>query len=157
MELAPQQPAMNHPMILSFKPGFRINTIDCIFIIIGIMLAWVASEIALELSIISILPFTAFFMFCNVFRIRRIPELVWALLFILNTFMWHLLQMNIGYYVLINLLTFVVTIAIEMRHPSYHGVLWKIINPNLMVWFSKNMKSTQQGDAPEPLTRPDDL
>jgi hypothetical protein len=39
-------------------------------------------------------------------------------------------------------------IGLEMRKPSYHGVMWKMINPNLETWFRERV-TAQPGGEPE--------
>jgi O-antigen ligase len=77
-----------------------------------------------------------FFLFCNVLRMSRALELMWAGLFIVLA----------GFTILTGSPTWVVTLAVsfvatvilaivEMRKPSYHGVFWKRINPGLPNWW----------------------
>ena len=80
------------------------------------------------------IPFVVvhFFLFCNVFRIRRQPELIWAGLLVIVTAAWiqsgHLSILGIcGTQV-------PVTIAIignELRSPTYHGIFSRRINPTI--------------------------
>ena len=135
-----------------FKPGFRINSVDVIFLLLGIIMSLCVSMIGIEYSILFILPFIAFFLFCNVFRIRRKPELIWAFIYTITSIIWFVLQSNFAYYIANTIIWLVVVITWEIKQPGYHGVLWEKINPNLQIWFDNNMKSAQHGDAPEPAT-----
>ena len=73
-----------------------------------------------------------FFLFCNVFRIVRRRELIWAGLLILNVGVWawfdHLTWPSI---LLTQLPITVGLIVADMRAPGYHGVLAKRLNPRL--------------------------
>ncbi|ERT08564.1 hypothetical protein M595_1436 [Lyngbya aestuarii BL J] len=39
----------------------------------------------------------------------------------------------------IGLLIGIVIIVIECQRPSYYGIMWKKINPNLEQWFKDNV------------------
>ncbi len=73
-----------------------------------------------------------FFLFCNVFRIRRSLELWWAAIFVINT-AWWLAQgqtdwlPTMGYQAPVTL----VVIIIEMYSPWYHGIGARRINRRL--------------------------
>ena len=59
-----------------------------------------------------------FFLFCNVFRIRRPPELVWAFAFLLNCGLWALWGDASVYGICASqLLVSLCVIAIEVREP----------------------------------------
>jgi len=98
-------------------------------------------------ALIATTPVVQFFLFCNVFRIRRIPELVWSGSYIIMAAMgyWNgyepLLIMacglSIGGYIVI----------LETRHPSYHGVFWRRLNPDLESWFCRG-KDFQSAEIP---------
>lgn len=64
-----------------------------------------------------------FFLFCNVFRVRRNLELIWAGVFVVNFAAWAITGSFSWWPVL--LVQTPVTIAcivIEMRSPNYHGI-----------------------------------
>jgi hypothetical protein len=83
-----------------------------------------------------------FFLFCNVFRLARPPELVWAGIFVAcaaatiaaDTPGWLITTC-------VSLLTTATVIALEMRKPSYHGVGWERLNPHLPAWWEKQQDS----------------
>ena len=86
------------------------------------------------------IPFVVvhFFLFCNVFRIRRKPELIWAGLFILVTAAWigsgHLSILGIcGTQVPVT----IAIIANELRVPTYHGIFSRHINPRIDEYTSR--------------------
>ena len=122
-----------------FSPGFRLSKTDVLVLLIAaISSAAVGStDIGVDRVIAFVIAFVVchFFLFCNVFRISRPLELVWAGVFLVlgvctiffSTPAWPATF----------LLAFVVTIIvvlIEMRKPSYHGILWQRINPRLRDW-----------------------
>ncbi|HEY2415450.1 MAG TPA: hypothetical protein VGI40_24620 [Pirellulaceae bacterium] len=77
-----------------------------------------------------------FFVFCNVFRVARPLELAWSGVFVVLTYGTVMFDrpnwvVTIG----CSLLATVVIIGLEMRKPSYHGVLWRRINPGLRQWW----------------------
>ena len=81
-----------------------------------------------------IVPFVTghFFLFCNVFRVRRSYELLWAICFILNVIYW-LLQLDAGWNgpLLVQAPVTVTVIAAEMFSLRYHGIFAASINPRL--------------------------
>jgi hypothetical protein len=77
-----------------------------------------------------------FFLFCNVFRISRMPELVWAAVFTVLTM--GTLAVNFPGWtgtVSLSVLLAVLLIFQEMKRSSYHGVAWRRINPGLPAWW----------------------
>jgi hypothetical protein len=121
-----------------FQPGFRFSMLDGSVIIIAAVAAVALWPTAGWISSIIAFVVTHFFLFWNVFRVARPLELAWSGLFIVLTYCtirfgqpaW---PVNIA----ISLLATVVVIALTMCRPSYHGVLWKAINPNLREWWAK--------------------
>jgi hypothetical protein len=80
-----------------------------------------------------------FFLFCNVFRISRPPELIWAVVLILlcifriytGIISWQLVFLS-------SLFSSAILITREVQRPDYHGVGWKRFNPNLENWWNAN-------------------
>ena len=122
-----------------FNPGFRLSTIDVVVLLCGISGSFFLSSISTEISFIIAFVVGHFFLFCNVFRISRVPELVWA-----GTFT-GLTYCTITYStpawaisILISLAVTTANIILEMRKPSYHGVFWERVNPQLKQWMEGN-------------------
>jgi hypothetical protein len=77
-----------------------------------------------------------FFLFCNVFRVARALELIWAVFATVLTITaavtgfpgWTLTAICCG-------LATALVIVYEMKKTSYHGWGWKIINPELPAWW----------------------
>lgn len=125
---------------MQFNPGFRLSKIDIGVIIISLAAAGTLYEYSGPFSFIVLFVVAHFFLFCNVTRMSRIPELVWAGIFVLNASSSlkagvPSLEIAIG----ISLFSTIVLVALEVRKPSYHGMFWQKVNPNLEKWFeSKN-------------------
>jgi hypothetical protein len=123
-----------------FAPGFRISFSDVAVLIIGIFVSFLIGRRYWPLSMIVLVVLGHFFLFCNVFRLSRSLELAWAGAFLLflglkidSDFMsWEMTM------ALIICVTHIVVIC-EMKKPSYHGILWWRINPNLKDWWDSNL------------------
>ncbi len=119
-----------------FSPGFRMSIQDALVLIVGALGALVLSMRLWQAAVITGFAVGHFFLFCNVFRIERKPELHWAALFVslttINVFTgfpgW---PATFG----ISLGASAGLIIFEMRKPNYHGVGWKKINPGLSAWW----------------------
>jgi hypothetical protein len=73
-----------------------------------------------------------FFLFCNVFRIHRTKELVWAAICVVNVSTWAALDAFCWFGILaVQLPVTVAVIVLEMRGPWYHGVMARRINARL--------------------------
>jgi hypothetical protein len=76
-------------------------------------------------------------LFCNVFRVARPLELLWADVFVVlagATILWGVpgwWSTTLG-----SVCVAALAIAVEMRKPSYHGVGWQRINPDLRAWWN---------------------
>ena len=119
-----------------FAPGFRISVSDSIALFIGISGAIVAWMYEWWAGMIIGFVVGHFFLFCNVFRIARKPELFWASVFTVLSIA-TILSGKPGWIVTFTLsfAVAVVLICLEMRKPYYHGVGWRWINPGLPEWW----------------------
>jgi hypothetical protein len=125
---------------MQFQPGYRLNLMDVAFSLFIIVTAIGVWGLDWRIAIMCATAGFQFFLFCNVFRIRRVPELIWAAMYSVVSYLsitndwsmcaWAAIWISIGLGLIVN----------EMRHPGYHGVLWKRINPNLESWFSENVE-----------------
>ena len=119
-----------------FKPGFRLSILDIIVLIVGILGVWYFREISPEFSSVILFVVCHFFYFCNITRMSRIPELVWATCFVLiygAGVFYGMVTVNEAF--IISIIVTLVLTFLEIRKPSYHGIFWLKINPNLKVWF----------------------
>ena len=110
-------------------PGFRFSKTDAVAISVAIAftaLLWPAiSQLALLFPIV----LAHFFLFCNVFRIHRTSELVWAGAFVTNVAAWTLAGHFSWPAILLTqtpLTLFLIALAI--RSPRYHGIGYAILN-----------------------------
>lgn len=76
-----------------------------------------------------------YFLFCNVFRVSRIPELIWATVFVVLAGI-RLRTGNLEWWMIYSISGAVALLVIvaEMRKPSYHGLGWSRVNPALREW-----------------------
>jgi len=122
-----------------FKPGFRLSIFDIIILATGFSGAWYLKYVAIELSCILLFVVSHFFYFCNITRMSRMPELIWAVYFVILCgagVRYGIVTLNEAF--IISLTMTVILTILELRKPSYHGMFWSKINPNLKVWFASN-------------------
>jgi hypothetical protein len=73
-----------------------------------------------------------FFLFCNVFRVARKRELMWAVAFVLNVACWLVLdRLNWSNALCSQLPVTIGLIGWEMKAASYHGVFADRVNSRL--------------------------
>jgi hypothetical protein len=120
-----------------FQPGFRLSVIDCVVIVVGTIASTVLWLEVWWIGFVIAFVVTHFFLFCNIFRIARPLELIWSGIFV--TLTWCTVTLaNPSWVVTIvaSLLVTACVVALEMRKPSYHGILWQRINPGLPQWWA---------------------
>jgi len=121
-----------------FSPGFRFSLIDSIVLVAGSvasMALWPSLPIV---SVAIAVVVGHFFLFCNVFRIARLPELAWAGVFLLvmaDVILWQRLSIPLA--VVVVLFMTLLVIGLEMRKPSYHGIFWQAIKRDLTQWWAE--------------------
>ena len=123
----------------TFKPGFRLSLSDAAVLVVGaVVAAWLA-QIDWVWSFLVAFVVGHFFVFCNVIRMARQLELVWALQFLLLS-LSTLLVGSPSWLQTFSLAfaSTLVLIVMQLRKPSYHGVYWKRLNPNLPEWWKEN-------------------
>ena len=124
-----------------FSPGFRMSVRDALVLVAGAAGTAVLGARLWQAGMVVGISVGHFFLFCNVFRIERKPELHWAALFVslttINVFTgfpgW---PGTIG----ISLGASAGLILMEMQKPGYHGIGWKRINPDLPRWWDARPK-----------------
>jgi hypothetical protein len=122
-----------------FQPGFRVSTLDCVVIVMGAVASVYLWATAWWIGFVVAFVVAHFFVFCNIFRVARPLELAWGALFVSLAYCtvafgqppWPI---TIG----ASLAATVGVIILEMRKPSYHGILWQFINPRLPEWWATN-------------------
>lgn len=121
-----------------FLPGFRLSCFDILVLIFGT--GWSILLYGLENPLGMAVFFTVahFFLFCNVLRMRRLYELIWAALFLILASLSIAVNAPIWPGPIMIMLAVTAVLAIlQMREPSYHGIFWRHINPNLPRWWKE--------------------
>jgi len=123
-----------------FDPGFRFSTTDAVVLIVGAAAVACAATCSQDLAIFAAAAVAHFFVFCNVVRAARAPELAWAATFLACAFArtaWQLPWTPIA-----GTIAAATTLVIwsEVRRPSYHGVFWQRRNPELPSWWRKQRR-----------------
>lgn len=111
--------------------GFRFSKTDGLVLLIALVVCILLSLVSIFASVLIIFIVLHFFLFCNVFRIRRNFELIWSIIFIFQMVVNSFLIVVPWYSPL--LIQFVFTflfVFMEMKSPRYHGVFADRINPD---------------------------
>lgn len=66
------------------RRGFRFSVTDLIAIMVCAVVTWLLWPVLDKIALLFPITLGHFFLFCNVFRIRRSFELIWAAAFIVN-------------------------------------------------------------------------
>ncbi len=117
------------------KAGFRFSVVDgCAIALcgLGVWGLWDLLD-----TYVWILPFALghFFLFCNVFRVRRKYELMWAALFLTNFAAWFLIEFSWVGVLAVQAPITCLAIGGEMRSNRYHGIFSRKLNPDLDSWL----------------------
>jgi hypothetical protein len=120
----------------TFQPGFRLSPFDVAVLVAGAVASAYATTVDRWFGAAIAFVVLHFFLFCNVLRMSRRLELVWAGVFAalavaalsFNVLSWP------AVFAASAALTAIVA-AIELRRPSYHGVGWQKLNPRLPEWW----------------------
>lgn len=122
-----------------FNPGFRLSLTDIIVLIVGLSIcAYMYSASQLISYIVGCVVFH-FFIFCNIVRMSRIPELIWSVVFISIVWLSSSFEELSGLIaILIVFACTVLLVILEIMKPSYHGFMWQKLNPSLPQWFESN-------------------
>ena len=112
--------------------GFRFFVTDALVLALGVVGTGVL--LRQDLPVWWLVPCVVghFFLFCNVFRVRRSYELTWAVVFVINTG-WWLNQGAFGWNpsLLCQLPVTLIVLIAEVRSPRYHGIWAQRLNPKL--------------------------
>lgn len=110
---------------------FRFSATDAVVLVVGIAATIALWQYASEMSLLVPLVLVHFFLFCNVFRVARRYELVWAAVFVVNLLAWQAAgRFTWTGILLVQTPVTLGVIALEMRSGRYHGVGWRRINPD---------------------------
>lgn len=127
-----------------FKPGFRLSVTDVLVLVAGAVGAFFAAGIAPWAAAAIAFVVLHFFLFCNVLRMSRPLELVWAGVFLALAIAAIRLQVPAWPVVFaVSLAVTVVVAIVQLRLPSYHGVGWQRINPQLRQWWEASHREAR--------------
>ena len=119
----------------AFSPGFRFSILDGVILAIGaaatIGFAMIDPWIGIAIAFVVL----HFFLFCNILRMSRPLELVWAAIFAVLAVLATAELIGWPAAFGLSLLTTLLVAVVEVRRPSYHGVVWKSVNPHLPEWW----------------------
>lgn len=120
----------------AFSPGFLFSAVDGCVLCAGVAAIIILSAIAWWAGFVPAFVLGHFFLFCNVVRLARPLELLWAGVFVALAGATIVIETP-GWLVtsLLSLAVTAIVVVAEMRKPSYHGLGWKRINPGLPVWW----------------------
>ncbi len=126
----------------TFAPGFRLSFSDVLVLIAGgLAFVWL-TRLDGTLSMVVAFVLGHFFLFCNVIRMARTLELIWAGQFsVLSSSTLLLGAPTWPQTYFLSLAGTLVLIAVQVRKPSYHGVFWKTLNPGLRDWWQRNSEN----------------
>jgi hypothetical protein len=124
--------------IVKFQPGFRFSIRDFIVLAAAFFVGLYVYPIGSTYSILVGFVVGHFFLFCNIVRMSRHYELIWAAAFLCLIFTHFKLSIPSFTVALMASTTLtIILVALEARSPGYHGIFWEKVNPNLPKWFSK--------------------
>lgn len=112
--------------------GLRFSRVDAFILLLAAAISSVLRWQDLVFWWLLPMVIAHFFFFCNVFRLARRRELIWAILFVVNIAFW-LLQGNANWFNTLACQLPVSTgvIAWELKSRRYHGILARRLNPAL--------------------------
>jgi len=125
----------------SFRPGFRLSQVDVGILILGVVASIAVARFDRAFAAVLLFTLAHFFVFCNVLRMSRALEIVWAVLFVLlagSTLRFGLPPWRVTLAAM--LIATVVLAVVQTLHPSYHGVLWQRLNPRLPEWWAASRR-----------------
>ena len=139
---SPRAEASNMPDQSPFRPGFRLSEVDVGVLIVGVVGSLLLARVHEPLGIAAMLSVLHFFLFCNVLRMNRTFELIWAATFVLLSACTMLTGIPTWLQTYMVTLTVTAVLSlIQVLMPSYHGVLWAVVNPNLPRWWEANTRA----------------
>lgn len=108
----------------------RFSFTDFVVLVVATLGAWQLFKFGHPLWWIVVAVVGHFFLFCNVFRVRRTFELWWAVVFVVNVSACFALG-NIDWWPTMGfqLPVTIIVICLELRSGSYHGIGARWINP----------------------------
>ena len=127
-----------------FKPGFRLSVLDVVVLLAGAWGTWfLGREIWWAGAIVGFVV-GHFFLFCNIIRLARNAELIWAAVFVVlcgSTITTEVPGWIASFG--ISLALTMALIAREVKQPHYHGIFWQRVNPNLPAWWEAQARDNK--------------
>ena len=106
--------------------GFRISGLDAIVLLLVVVATVVSYSWLGVMAWLFVIVAGHFFLFCNIFRIQRFFELIWAGLFVLNVSMWFVMDAFDWWWVLaVQSPVTILFIVMSFLKQDYHGVFWR--------------------------------
>lgn len=118
-----------------FQPGFRLSGLDVVVLLVGAIACVYSMTIDRWFGIAIGFVVLHFFLFCNVLRMSRDLELIWAGVFAALAVATSQGLMPWPVVFAVSLVATAIVAFIETRRPSYHGVGWQKLNPRLPEWW----------------------
>ena len=122
---------------VEFRPGFRFSLLDGVLLVSAGVGAVALSRVSIEFALLAVAAVLHFFLFCNVFRVSRPLELSWSAFFLacvgiraLAGVPWSVLGAAV-------LGATVLVVWRQAIAKSYHGILWRWLNPELPAWWAR--------------------
>jgi hypothetical protein len=105
------------------RTGFRFSVADLVAIIVCVAITLALRKPLGDFTLLFPITLGHFFLFCNVFRIRRYLELTWAVLFITNIVLWTFT----GHFSWLHVLATqtpvtMLAITVSLCSKDYHGI-----------------------------------
>ena len=117
--------------------GLRFSWFDAGAIVMCGAATWLAWSWLGSMALLFPVALGHFFLFCNVFRIYRKYEYIWAVVFVLNVLMWVTLARFDWRLILATQTPVTATVIIlQMRSPWYHGIGARKINKRIDEFLS---------------------
>jgi hypothetical protein len=125
-----------------FQPGFRFSLLDFLVLLLAYVISGDIAAVRFWPGVAMLWVVGHFFLFCNIVRMARPSELLWAALFI--ALAAATLLTGVPSWPVTLAMSFaatVVLVALEARKPSYHGVFWRWLNPQLPKWWEERHRA----------------
>lgn len=123
-----------------FQPGCRLSKLDVGVLVCGTIGAVAAWSFVWWVGFVIAFVVAHFFLFCNVVRMARPLELIWAATFVMLAGATVVFETP-GWMIAIagSLVVTVLCVCVEIRKPSYHGIAWRRLNPMLPQWWNDHV------------------
>ncbi len=117
---------------LSYHPqcGVRFSAQDLLLLVGCGLITWALWPLVGDKALLFPIVIAHFFLFCNIFRVRRKIEYAWAIFFVANVLIFYIIKrFNWLFILLAQTPLTLALIVVEMSSPFYHGIGWRYLNP----------------------------